>query len=71
MRELAESRQTQELEKQKKLAEQAKQERDEFLRIIAKQKLELEQDHRLEEERKKIREEHAKDLKSIVKMMIG
>jgi hypothetical protein len=51
------------LEKEKKMAEQAKQERDEFLRIIAKQKEEQELERKLEEERKKIMLEHAKDLK--------
>lgn len=53
----------QEFEKQKKMAEQAKLERDEFLRIIAKQKEEREIEQNLENERKQILLEHAKDLK--------
>lgn len=58
-----EARKMQALEKDKKMAEQAKQERDEFLRIITKQKEEQELERKLEEERKKIMMEHAKDLK--------
>ena len=63
MKELQEARERQEFDKQKKLAEQIKQERDEFHRIIRNQKLEQEAERRQLEERSKILREHAKDLK--------
>jgi hypothetical protein len=52
LRELEEARQNQFLERERRLAEQAKQERDEFMRIIKKQK-EVEEEERLIESQKK------------------
>lgn len=63
MKELQESREMQERDKEKCMAEQVKQERDEFLRIIKQQKLEQEAERLQEEERQKIRYEHLRDLK--------
>lgn len=63
MEEMLESRRMQALDKEKNLAEQVKQERDEFFRIITQQKLEQEAERLQEEERKKILYEHARDLR--------
>lgn len=63
MNEMQESRRMQALDKEKNLADQVKQERDEFLRIITQQKLEQEAERLQEEERKKILYEHARDLR--------
>jgi hypothetical protein len=63
MKDMQESRKMQELDKEKNIAEQVKQERDEFMRIITQQKLEREAERLLEEERKKISYEHARDLR--------
>lgn len=60
---MQESRRMQELDKEKNIAEQVKQERDQFIRIITQQKLEQEAERLLEEERKKILYEHARDLR--------
>lgn len=60
---MQDSRKMQELDKEKNIAEQVKQERDEFMRIITQQKLEREAERLLEEERKKILYEHARDLR--------
>lgn len=49
---LEQARQNQFLERERRLAEQAKQERDEFMRIIKKQK-EVEEEERLIESQKK------------------
>ena len=50
-------------EKDMRMAEQAKQECDEFLRIIEKQKEEQENERRIEEEKRKVRLEHADKLR--------
>ena len=63
MKDLQEAREMQELDKERSMAEQFKQERDEFLRIIKQQKLEQEAERLQEEERKKILYEHARDLR--------
>lgn len=52
LKEMEEARQNQFLERERRLAEQAKQERDEFMRIIKKQK-EVEEEERLIEQAKK------------------
>ena len=59
LQDLEEARQKQFLEKERRLAEQAKQERDEFLRIITKQKEVEEQERRIEEEKKNVLKGHA------------
>ncbi len=50
-------------EREMRMSEQAKQERDEFLRIIEKQKEEQENERRMEEEKRKVRLEHADKLR--------
>ena len=52
------------MDKEKRLGEQAKQERDEFLRIIAKQKEIEEQERRVEEEKKSMLVHHSKQLRT-------
>lgn len=64
LKELEEARENQFLEKQRLLAEQAKQERTEFLRIINQQKEEREQEAQIEDEKKKILHDHSKQLRS-------
>lgn len=53
------ARQAQFSDKEKRLAEQAKQERDQFLRIIQKQKEVEEQERRIEEEKKNVLMKHS------------
>ena len=64
MKELEQAREHQFLEKQKLLAEQAKQERGEFLRIINQQKEEREQEAQIDDEKKKILYDHSQQLRS-------
>jgi L-2-hydroxyglutarate oxidase LhgO len=64
LREMEEARQRQFLERESRLAEQAKQERDEFLRIIHKQKEVEEQERRIEEEKKEVLKKHSYQLRS-------
>ena len=59
LQDLEEARQRQFLEKERRLAEQAKQERDEFMRIIQKQKEVEEQERRIEEEKKSVLKSHS------------
>jgi hypothetical protein len=47
------------MDRERRLAEQAKQERDEFMRIITKQKEVEEQERRIEEEKKEVLKRHA------------
>jgi hypothetical protein len=64
LREMEEARQRQFLERESRLAEQAKQERDEFLRINHKQKEVEEQERRIEEEKKEVLKKHSYQLRS-------
>ena len=61
---MEDARQRQFLERESRLAEQAKQERDEFLRIIHKQKEVEEQERRIEEEKKEVLKKHSYQLRS-------
>jgi len=61
--ELFEVRKLQSLEKENRLEEQAKQDRDEFQRIIVAQKQERDVELKLEQERKQKMKEHADELK--------
>jgi hypothetical protein len=47
------------MDRERRLAEQAKQEGDEFMRIITKQKEVEEQERRIEEEKKEVLKRHA------------
>ena len=58
------ARQKQFLEREAQLAEQAKQERDEFMRIINKQKEQEENERRIEESKKKILKNHAHGIRT-------
>ena len=64
LKEMEIARETQALEKERLLAEQAKQERDEFLRIINQQKEEREKEHQIDEDKKHILHKHSKQLRS-------
>ncbi len=64
LREMEDARQRQFLERETRLAEQAKQERDEFLRIIQKQKEVEEQERRIEEEKKEVLKKHSQQLRT-------
>lgn len=59
LEDLEEARQRQFSEKEKRYAEQAKQERDEFMKIITKQKEIEEQERRIDEEKKNMLKHHA------------
>lgn len=61
---MEDARQRQFLEKETRLAEQAKQERDEFVRIISKQKEVEEQERRIEEEKKEVLKKHSHQLRT-------
>jgi hypothetical protein len=52
------------LDRERRLAEQAKQERDEFMRIISKQKETEEQERKFEEEKKEVLKKHSQQLRS-------
>ena len=64
LRDMEDARQRQFLEREQRLAEQAKQERDEFLRIIHKQKEVEEQERRIEEEKKEVLKKHSLQLRT-------
>ena len=64
LKEMEEARQAQFQEKERRLGEQAKQERDEFKRIIQKQKEQEEADRKLEEEMTLIRKKHSEQLRA-------
>ena len=64
LRELEEARQKQFLDKERSLAQQAKQERDQFMRIISSQKEIEEQEKRIEEEKKNVMKSHSTQLRS-------
>ena len=61
---MAEARDKQFAEKERLLAEQAKQERDEFLRIVQQQKEERQREQQIEEEKKRILGKHSVQLRS-------
>eukprot|EP00357_Protocruzia_adherens_P001936 CAMPEP_0115024322 /NCGR_PEP_ID=MMETSP0216-20121206/33126_1 /TAXON_ID=223996 /ORGANISM="Protocruzia adherens, Strain Boccale" /LENGTH=530 /DNA_ID=CAMNT_0002398273 /DNA_START=28 /DNA_END=1620 /DNA_ORIENTATION=+ len=67
-RELNIARKKQADEREKRLAEQAKQERDEFMRIIAKQKEDQDVEKQQGEERSRIRREHAEQLRAQIQL---
>lgn len=52
------------MEMERRLAEQAKQERDEFLKIICKQKDQADQEKRIDEEKKHVLKNHSVQLRS-------
>lgn len=52
------------MDRERRLAEQAKQERDEFMRIIQTQKEIEEQEKKIEEEKKEVLKKHAVQLRS-------
>lgn len=64
IKDLEEAREHQFLEKQRLLAEQAKQERQEFLRIINQQKEEREQEAQIDGEKKNILVDHSRQLRA-------
>ena len=64
LRDLEDARQQQFLDRERRLAEQAKQERDEFMRIIQNQKEVEEQERRIEEEKKEVLKKHSTQLRS-------
>ena len=64
LRDMEEARQRQFLEREQRLSEQAKQERDEFLRIIHKQKEVEESERRIEEEKKDVLKKHSNQLRT-------
>lgn len=59
MREMEEARQAQFSEKERRLAEQAKQERDEFMRVIHKQREIEEQERRIGVQKKGALKQHS------------
>jgi hypothetical protein len=61
--ELLEANEKQKLDKEYKLAEQAKQEQEEYQRIIEKQIRDLENERRKEEEKKRMRYDHNNELR--------
>lgn len=61
---MEEARQAQFTEKERRLAEQAKQERDEFLRIITTQKAVEEQERKIEEEKKNVLKTHSQQVRT-------
>lgn len=64
MREMDEARELQAIEKERLLAEQAKQERDEFLRIVQQQKEERVREQQVGDQQKNILHEHSKQLRA-------
>lgn len=61
--ELLEANEKQKLDKEYKLAEQAKQEQEEYQRIIEKQIKDLENERRKEEDKKRMRFDHNHELR--------
>ncbi|CAD8168660.1 unnamed protein product [Paramecium pentaurelia] len=66
--ELYQARQVQQNEKQDKLEEQARLERDEFQRVIQKQKQERENELRLQQEKEQMVKKHAEELRKQISM---
>jgi len=60
---LLEANEKQKLDKEYKLAEQAKQEQEEYQRIIEKQMKDLENERRKEEDKKRMRYDHNNELR--------
>lgn len=60
---MEEARQTQFLERERRLAEQAKQERDEFMRIIKKQKEVGEEERMIESSKKHVVKNHSEGIR--------
>jgi len=63
---LLEANERQKIDKEMKLAEQAKLEKEEFEKIIDKQLKDLESEKRREEDRKKVRYDHNWELRLVV-----
>ena len=68
IQELIASNEKQRADKQKQLAEQARQEQLEYQRIVKQQLEEIEKERRTEEDKKKKRYENTKDLKKLMKL---
>jgi len=68
LRDMEDARQRQFLERETRLAEQAKQERDEFLNIIQKQKEIEEQERLIEEEKKEVLKKHSYQLRTQIQL---
>ena len=68
IQELMASNERQRLDKQKQLAEQARQEQLEYQRIVKAQLEEIEKERRIEEDKKKKLYENTKDLKKLIKL---
>ena len=66
--ELLQSNNRQKIQKRNQLAEQARQEQEEYERIIKNQLEEMEKEKRIEEERKRMRYENTKDLRKMIKL---
>lgn len=66
--ELYEARKLQSLEKQKRLEEQAKMERDEFQRIIQAQKQDRDIELKLEKEKEELLKKHAEELRKQISL---
>lgn len=64
MKDMEEARQTQFLERERLLSEQAQQEREEFMRIIRSQKEEAEKERQIELEKKNILKNHSHQLRT-------
>jgi len=60
---LLEANEKQKLDKEYKLAEQAKQEQEEYQKIIEKQMKDLENERRKEEDKKRMRYDHNNELR--------
>lgn len=63
LQDLEQARQNQFLERERRLAEQAKQERDEFMRIIKKQKEVEEEERMIEQQKKHVVKNHSEGIK--------
>ena len=68
LEELIASNEKQRLDKQMQLAEQARQEQEEYKRIVKKQMEEMEKERRIDEDKKKKLYENTKDLKKLIKI---
>ena len=68
LEELLAANERQKIDKELKLAEQAKQEQEEYEKIVQRQLEEIEQERRIAEERKRMRYEHNFELQKMIKL---
>ena len=68
LEELLAANERQKIDKELKLAEQAKQEQEEYEKIVQRQMEEIEQERRIAEERKRMRYEHNFELQKMIKL---